>query len=257
MHIKDFVTLTGADGVDSLFKGDEQLNWIDFAFDEQVVHVFPNMISRSVPGYWEVNQKTAVWAKSFYQPNTTIYDLGASLGAASWGTTQLCDGEPRIIAVEKSVAMVQRLKENLDASSEILPHNISVLQADICDVEFEPSSVMISNYCLQFIAPQKRTEVLKRIFDALLPGGVLLMAEKIAMPTTDADLQVRALHHKWKQEQGYSLTEIERKSRSIANVMPVDTLEVHQHRLESLGFSTIVQWAQHFNFVALLAVKKG
>ena len=90
MHTKDFVTLTGANGVDSLFQDDNQLSWLDFAFDEQVVHVFPNMISRSVPGYWEVNQKTAVWARSFYQQGTTIYDLGASLGAASWGTAQSC-----------------------------------------------------------------------------------------------------------------------------------------------------------------------
>ena len=82
MHTKEFVTLTGANGVDRLFEeGAQGVDWVDFAFDEQVVHVFPNMISRSVPGYWEVNQKTAIWAKQFYQSGTVIYDLGASLGA--------------------------------------------------------------------------------------------------------------------------------------------------------------------------------
>ena len=89
-----------------------------------------------------------------------------------------------------------------------------------------------------------------------VPSAVLI-AKGLSMSSSEEDLQIRTLHHQWKQQQGYSLTEIERKSRSIANVMPVDTLAVHKERLETVGFSTIVQWSQHFNFVALLAVKQG
>ena len=256
MHTKEFVTLTGANGVDQLFEeGESGVDWVDFAFDEQVVHVFPNMISRSVPGYWEVNQKTAIWAKQFYQPGTVIYDLGASLGAASWGVAQTCEGNPTIIAVEKSSAMVERLQANLKASRQMINHNIQVLQADVCDVDFEPTSVIVCNYCLQFICPTQRAYLIQRMYDALTSGGVLLLAEKIAMPTPEADQQVRDLHHEWKQQQGYSLTEVERKSRSIANVMPIDTMSTHQQRLIDAGFSTVAQWSQHFNFVALLARK--
>lgn len=256
MDSKDFVTLTGADGVDRIFQdGSYTDTWLDFAFDERVVHVFPNMISRSVPGYWEVNQKTAVWAKQFFQKGTVIYDLGASLGAASWGIAQTLQGSPTIIAVEKSQAMVQRLQANLQASRQMIDHNIEVLEADVCSVDFERSSVIVCNYCLQFICPSERESLIQRIFDALVPGGVLLLAEKIVMPTTEEDQHVRDLHHEWKQEQGYSLTEVERKSRSIANVMPIDSIQLHRKRLKCAGFSTVVQWSQHFNFVAMLAIK--
>jgi tRNA (cmo5U34)-methyltransferase len=253
-----FVTLAGAQGVDRLFRDDGAgANWLDFAFDEQVVHVFPNMISRSVPGYWEVNQKTAVWARMYHQPNTTIYDLGASLGAASWGIAQLCSDKPRIVAVEQSNAMVEQLRQNLVVSREMIDHNIEVLEADVCDVFFDPASVVVCNYCIQFICPSKRQTLIQKIYDALVPGGVLLLAEKISMPDSDSDAKVRELHHQWKLEQGYTLTEVERKSRSIANVMPVDMVSTHRTRLKEVGFSTVVQWTQNFNFVGLLAIKRG
>ena len=256
MKPNEFVTLTGAQGVDRLFQEDvEGPSWLDFAFDEQVVHVFPNMISRSVPGYWEVNQKTAVWAKRYHQVGTTIYDLGASLGAASWGIAQLCEGKPKIVAVEKSSAMVEQLRRNLAASKEIVEHNIQVVEGDVCTYPLQAASVIVCNYCLQFICPTKRDALVQKMYDALLPGGILLLAEKIAMPDAKADAKVRELHHAWKIQQGYTLNEVERKSRSIANVMPVDTLKTHQKRLQKAGFGTIVQWAQHFNFVALLAIK--
>jgi len=254
---KDFVTLTGARGVDRLFsEGVPKLDWLDFAFDEQVVHVFPNMISRSVPGYWEVNQKTAVWASHYHQPNTRVYDLGASLGAASWGIAQLCKGQPLIVAVEKSSAMVKQLRENLDASREIVDHNIQVVEGDVCTLPLEPASVIVCNYCVQFICPTGRAALIQKIYEALLPGGVFLLAEKIAMADAESDSKVRELHHKWKMQQGYTLNEVERKSRSIANVMPVDTIETHIQRLKGAGFGTVVQWAQHFNFVSILAVKE-
>ena len=144
---------------DSLFQDDNQLSWLDLHLMSSGSRLSIHLWSSG----WEVNQKTAVWARSFYQQGTTIYDLGASLGAASWGTAQLCEGQPRIVAVEKSVAMVNRLRENLQASREIMEHNISVLQSDICEVDFEPSSVLICNYCLQFISPVKRRDLLQRI----------------------------------------------------------------------------------------------
>ena len=252
MEAKDFVRLAGANGVDKLFL--ERSNWLNFAFDEQVVQVFPDMISRSVPGYWEVNQKTAVWAKTFYQDNTVMYDLGASLGAASWGIAQLCqEQKPKIIAVEQSSAMVAQFAKNLAVCDFF--HNIEIVEGDICTQELQPTSVVVCNYCLQFISPTQRKYVLQKIYDALVPNGVLLLAEKIAMESVEEDEAIRELHHQWKLQQGYTLNEIERKSRSIANVMPVDTLSTHVQRLKGIGFQSVVQWSQHFNFVAMVVQK--
>ena len=54
-----------------------------FVFDERVVRVFPDMIARSVPGYALVVPMTGMLARRYAQENTTLYDLGCSLGAST------------------------------------------------------------------------------------------------------------------------------------------------------------------------------
>ncbi len=55
----------------------------NFAFDERVVEVFPDMIQRSVPGYSNIISAIGMLAERFVKPNSNIYDLGCSLGAAT------------------------------------------------------------------------------------------------------------------------------------------------------------------------------
>lgn len=51
-----------------------------FVFNEDVVNVFDNMISRSVPLYREVLACAAHWARAYYQTETKIIDIGCSTG---------------------------------------------------------------------------------------------------------------------------------------------------------------------------------
>jgi tRNA (cmo5U34)-methyltransferase len=51
-----------------------------FVFDQAVVDVFPDMISRSVPGYETILSHTGELAHRYVQPQTRCYDLGCSLG---------------------------------------------------------------------------------------------------------------------------------------------------------------------------------
>jgi len=55
----------------------------DWTFDEQVAEVFPDMIQRSVPGYSNIISMIGMLAERFVQPDSQIYDLGCSLGAAT------------------------------------------------------------------------------------------------------------------------------------------------------------------------------
>ena len=255
MQTKRFVSLTGANQIDRLFHEDnvELVDWVDFVFDEQVVEVFPDMISRSVPQYWEVNRQTALWARKFYQAGSNIYDLGASLGAVSWEIAQqFLPQKPSIIAIEQSSAMVEQFRKNLSVNPI---ENIQIWEKDVCQVGLKNASVVVCNYTLQFVCPSLREKLLQDIYQALRPNGVLLLAEKIAMESAEVEQQIRKLHHEWKRAQGYSLNEIQKKSRAIANVMPVDSISAHRERLEKIGFSSVIVWSQQYNFMALVGQK--
>ena len=62
---------------------------IGFRFDENVVRVFPDMISRSVPGYELVVPMIGMLARRYALPGSKIYDLGCSLGAVSLAMASL------------------------------------------------------------------------------------------------------------------------------------------------------------------------
>ena len=54
-----------------------------FVFDDRVAEVFPDMISRSVPGYQSIIQHCGDLAERFVRADSNCYDLGCSLGATS------------------------------------------------------------------------------------------------------------------------------------------------------------------------------
>ena len=92
---------------DDLFDHKGQVD--DFQFDEHVTRVFPNMIGRSVPGYWQIVDGIGLLATQFVQPNTIIYDLGTSLGAVAWSVFQ--QTKHPVIAVDVSEAMISQFKK--------------------------------------------------------------------------------------------------------------------------------------------------
>ena len=106
----------------------------DFAFNEDVVRVFPDMIKRSVPGYPTIVENLGVLAAQFAQPHSVLYDQGSSHGAVTQALrrhVQIADS--RVIAVDNSQAMVERCREYLHAQDsmfqELLP--VQVREADI------------------------------------------------------------------------------------------------------------------------------
>lgn len=56
----------------------------DFRFDENVASVFSDMINRSVPGYADILRGISIFAGKYAKSGTNIYDLGCSLGGATF-----------------------------------------------------------------------------------------------------------------------------------------------------------------------------
>lgn len=229
----------------------------EFAFNEAVVRVFPDMIKRSVPGYPTIVENIGVLAGQFAQPNSVLYDLGCSLGAVSQALRRHVQAEGcRVIAVDNSSAMVSRCSEYLHAQDsmfqELLP--VDVVEADILALNLQPASVVALNFTLQFISPEQRLPLLSRIRESLVPGGALILSEKLRFEDEQQHSLLTDLHIAFKRANGYSELEIAQKRSALENVMKPDSLEQHRQRLLDAGFSQVVPWFQCLNFVSLIAL---
>ncbi|GEA10855.1 carboxy-S-adenosyl-L-methionine synthase CmoA [Alteromonas sp. KUL49] len=226
----------------------------DFSFDESVVDVFPDMIQRSVPGYTSIVHTIGEVAGKVVTPQSRIYDIGCSLGAATLSAARATKNIPcEIIGIDSSQAMVERCQRMVQGFT--LPNPVEILCQNAQDTTFENASLVIMNFTLQFIPPEDRLALLSRIYDGLNPGGVLVLSEKIKHPSTTGNEWLIDLHHQFKRDNGYSELEVAQKRASLEKVMLTDTFATHEERLKTAGFSDVVMWFKCYNFTSMLAVK--
>ena len=220
-----------------------------FAFDEQVVSVFPDMIKRSVPGYDTILKGIAMYAMRFVVPNSRVYDLGTSLGAVSLTVDQAV-GEKHIdiYAVDNSEAMINRFK--LLLSKQAIHNKIHIHHQDLRDTEISDASLVISNFTLQFIPPGDRRTVCERIHSGLNEQGVFILSEKIK-----SSQQMIDFYHGYKKINGYSDLEVAQKRQALEDTLKPDRLSHWQQRLKEVGFHSVEVWFRAFNFVSLVAFK--
>lgn len=226
----------------------------DFAFDAQVVEVFPDMISRSVPGYNTIIDTIGRLSQQFVKESTNIYDLGCSLGAATLSmrkgiNTKNC----QIIGVDNSSEMVARCKMHVEAFKGSTP--VTIIEGNIQDIVIENASMVVLNFTLQFIERSQRQALLTKIAQGLNPGGLLVLSEKITHGDNVTDELLIDLHHSFKRDNGYSELEVAQKRSALEKVMLTDSVEQHTQRLSNAGFSHISPWFQCFNFISFMAIK--
>jgi tRNA (cmo5U34)-methyltransferase len=126
--------------------------------------------------------------------------------------------------------------------------------SDITQMEFKTASVVIMNFTLQFIPINERLKLLKKIRSSMVPGGLLILSEKLTMPDAEMNELMVNLHHDFKRSQGYSGLEIAQKRDAIDNVLIPETAEVHRTRLTEAGFSRSGVWFQCLNFASFIAI---
>ncbi len=226
----------------------------DFVFDERVAVVFPDMIQRSVPGYATIINMIGALAGQRVTAHSRCYDLGCSLAASALAIRQGVGNRAcRIIAVDSSPAMLQRAQRYIDESEAGAP--IDLVCGDVQDVRIRDASMVVLNFTLQFVPLAQRQPLLQSIYDGMLEQGILVLSEKISLPTQEAETLFVDMHHAFKKAQGYSDLEISQKRTALDNVLLPETLHAHKQRLRQVGFKTIEVWFQCFNFVSLLAIK--
>ena len=224
-----------------------------FEFDENVARVFDDMLERSIPHYRECQEMVVDWCTRFAREDSNLYDLGCSTGVL---LSRVASAIPersrvRLIGVDNSTPMLDKARENLQS----VKTPWELVHADLDgDFSLTNASVVVMNYTLQFIAPERRQLLLGKIFQGLEPGGCLLLTEKVLGDTPELDAAFVETHHQFKRERGYSELEISRKREALENVLTPLKLHENIALLKQAGFRNVDIFFKWNNFAGLIAL---
>lgn len=227
-----------------------------FEFSESVADVFPDMLKRSIPGYDASIQAIGTLAAQYVKPDSHCFDLGCSLGAATVAMHRNISHENcRIIAVDTAPAMIAKCRSSV--GTEKGPAEISVIQADVREIEITKASMVVMNYTLQFLPIDERAAMMAKICSGMLPGGILVLSEKVVDEDPETEALLTRMHHEFKRQNAYSDLEISRKRTALENVLIPDTEKEHLRRLRAAGFEHASVWLRYFNFLSIVAIKQA
>lgn len=227
-----------------------------FEFDEQVASVFDDMLERSIPHYKEVLGLIVDFCSYALeslpsQSNPLVYDLGSSTGTTLLALFQALPSHTHFIGIDNSQAMIDKALLKAQAYGA----NIDFICADLLQYDFLHSDIIIANYILQFIRPMQRTTLLQKIYHSLREGGIFILSEKMTSHHRILDRQMIERYMRYKQEQGYTKTEISKKREALENVLVPFSLEENIAMLKDIGFSGIEVLFKWVNFGTLIAKK--
>ena len=238
---------------DSLFLDPGQRK-ASFEFDESVTAVFDDMIKRSVPFYFEIQNMIGDLVESYYQESTAIYDLGCSTGTTiALLSKRLSKDISRYIGIDNSGPMLSRAEETLRQLNLKKYELKNIDLNNICEIK--DASIVISNLVLQFLQPDNRHQLVKNIYEGLLPKGCFILVEKINMPDEAMNNDFISFHQNFKKRNLYSAIEIARKREALENILQPFTIEENRRLLQENGFKVVEMFFQWFNFCGLVAIK--
>jgi len=224
-----------------------------FVFNDDVVKVFDDMVSRSVPLYREVIAAAVHWTRAYFQEGSRIVDVGCSTGTFLELVGRFLKEPATLVGLDNSQAMLERAKEKLAEISNF--HHVELLCEDAIHSSYEESSVVIMNYTLQFLPFSNRLKLLTKIHDEMLEGGLLFLSEKVKSSHPQLQETMTLHYEAFKERNGYARTEIERKKEALENVLVPLTYEQQVDMLYDAGFKHVDVLMKLHHFTTFVVVK--
>ncbi|MEO7446067.1 MAG: carboxy-S-adenosyl-L-methionine synthase CmoA [Ferruginibacter sp.] len=241
-------------GKDEVFKSEIPKAY-DFKFSPTVAAVFDDMVSRSVPFYDEIQRMIAEMTGEYALPGTQVYDLGCSTGTAMINMDPLLEEDVAFVGVDDSQPMLDKCRANLEAAGIKRKYALEVADLNQ-DIKIENASVVILCLTLQFIRPINRERIMKKILDGMVPGGKLILVEKILAEESSYNRDFIKFYYNMKRRHAYSEMEIAQKREALENVLIPYKLSENLLMLKEAGFGHYEIFFKWYNFTGIIAEKK-
>ena len=133
--------------------------------------------------------------------------------------------------------------------------NIELIQDDAISHPYEKADFFVSYYCVQFVQPRYRQELINRIYERLHWGGAFVLFEKVRGPDARFQDMSVALYNDFKARNGFSADEILNKTSSLKGVLEPFSTEGNLGLLRRAGFTDIMSVMKWVSFEGFLAIK--
>jgi tRNA (cmo5U34)-methyltransferase len=225
-----------------------------WTFDDTVAAVFPDMLRRSIPQYGVMRQAVLDIGSRFVQPGTQIVDLGCARGDALAPFVATFAGSNVHVGVDVSSPMLDAARSRFQR--DIAEGTVQVLDLDLTrEYPHGSASVTLCVLTLHFIPLQHRRHILRNIHEHTVPGGVLILVEKVLGSCGVLETTMVELYHRLKTNHGYSAEEIERKRSALEGVLVPVTARANEQLLVDAGFGHVDCFWRWMNFAGWVAVR--
>jgi tRNA (cmo5U34)-methyltransferase len=222
-------------------------------FDDAVSAVFEDMLARSIPQIESMREVVFQTARRLIQPRTDVVDLGCARGDAMARLLTEEAQENSFVGVEVSKAMLTVCRERFQMM--INEGKLQIRDNDL-RTDYPPvrASVTLCVLTLQFIPIEYRARVLADVIAHTVPGGALILVEKILGGTAVMDRLLVDLYYRHKRAMGYTQDEIEAKRMSLEGALVPLTAEWNEQLLRSSGFRHVECIWRCMNFCGWVAL---
>lgn len=226
-----------------------------WAFDDEVTRVFEDMLARSIPAYAEMRLLCQQVALSYVRDGSVVVDLGCSRGGAIAALVAARPaGSTRFVGLEVSPPMVRAAKTRFAGNPDVEVREAD-LRRDLGGVEPGSASAVLAVLTLQFVPIEHRQRVVRDAYAALMPGGALVLVEKVLGSSAEGHALLTRAYHGFKRGNGYTQEDVDRKALALEGVLVPQTAEANEDMLRREGFRTVEPFWRYLCFAAWVAVK--
>lgn len=226
----------------------QQETW---SFADALDH-FDEHIVQSVPNCQQQREYIASLARFFLHAQATVYEIGVSTGGLAEVVLERTPERQQLqyIGLDVEPSMIERARLRLQHDPRFKAHCANAIEYD-----FQTPTLVISYYTLQFVPLPERQRLLQRIFQALEPGGALILYEKTLGEDAQVQDMLTQLYFDFKSEQGLSSDSILNKAVALRGVSMPLSLSANHQLLKETGFQTVEMIYRAFCFAGYLAIK--
>ena len=137
---------------------------------------FSEHVRRSIPFYDVGHEIVCKLSDFFIKPDSMVYEIGVSMEdlLIKLVLQHQTKAECQWVGLDLEKDMIKKAQKKFEKEK-----NVFLQVADIVFYELEPTDMVVSYYCIQFIATKWRQQVIEKIYNALNWGGAFIWFEKV------------------------------------------------------------------------------